>query len=193
MSCCTSSVSAECSPGNLCLGWGCPASVVCALLVDRLCVGCGRLAFVVGVRWMCGRCGANMVWVGVFSLCGCEMISGLLPRIYPHNFVNCISLKFSCTLSIESLSLFPLSSFRCLAVLSRYFGTYVTHFSSVKFLSFSFNIFVFGIIFGNSPFSFIVSPKIIMSERCFFFFFLPGLHKFSCDKSCFNKICTLIM
>ena len=28
-------------------------------------------------------CGAYMVWVGAFSLCGCEMISGLLPRICP--------------------------------------------------------------------------------------------------------------
>ena len=48
MSCCTSPFSAGCSRGNLCLGWRCPASVVHALLVGRLCVGCGRLAFVVG-------------------------------------------------------------------------------------------------------------------------------------------------
>ena len=97
MSCCP--LSAGCSPGNLCLGWGCPASVVGALLVGRLCVGCGRLAFVVGLWWGSVDMwpyGACMVWVGVFSLslCGCEMISGLLPRIYPYNFVNCISLKF---------------------------------------------------------------------------------------------------
>ena len=38
MSCCTSPLLAGCSPGNLCLGWGCPASVVQALLVGRLCV-----------------------------------------------------------------------------------------------------------------------------------------------------------
>ena len=85
-----------------------------------------------GVRGMCGRCGAYTVSVGVFSLCGCEMISGLLPRIYPHNFVNSISLKFLCTLSIEPLSLFSLSSFLCLD--QGIFENYATHFSLVKFL-----------------------------------------------------------
>ena len=93
---------------------------LCALSVGGLCVGCGRLPFVVGLwwvcsRWMFGRCAAYMVWVGVFSLCGCDMMSGLLPRIYPYNFVSCISLKFLCTLSIESLSFFPIfiSLFGC--------------------------------------------------------------------------------
>ena len=39
------------------LGGECPASVVCALLVDGLCVGCGGLAFVVGLWW-----GSADVW-----------------------------------------------------------------------------------------------------------------------------------
>ena len=51
MSCCTCPLSAGCSSGNLCLGWGSPAFVRCALLVGGLCVGCGRLAFVVGLWW----------------------------------------------------------------------------------------------------------------------------------------------
>ena len=68
-----------------------------ALLVGGLCGGCGRLTFVVGLWWDSvdvWPCGAYMVWTGVFSLCGCEMISDLLPQIYLHNFVNCIFLKF---------------------------------------------------------------------------------------------------
>ena len=57
MFCCTCPFTAGSSPGNSCLGWGCPASVVCALLVGRLCVGCGGLAFVVGLWW-----GSTDVW-----------------------------------------------------------------------------------------------------------------------------------
>ena len=93
MSCCT--LSTGCSPDNLFLG--CPASVVHALLLGRLCGGCGLLTFVVGLWWDSvdvWQSGAYIVWVGVFSLCGCEMICGLLPQIYLHNFVNCIFLKF---------------------------------------------------------------------------------------------------
>ena len=67
-----------------------------------------------GVPRMCGRWGANMVWVGFFSLRGCDMMSGLPFRIYPYNFVSCISPKILRTLSIEPL-FFPLL---CLAVLS---------------------------------------------------------------------------
>ena len=61
---------------------------------------------------MCGQCGAYMVWVGVFSLCGCDMMSGLSLRIYPYNFVSCISLKILRTLSIEPL-FFPSSLLGC--------------------------------------------------------------------------------
>ena len=115
MSCCTCPLTAGCSPGNFCLGWGCPASVVCALLVGRLCVGCGGLAFVVGLWW-----GSADVWplwclcgVGRFSsLCGCDMMSGLPLRIYPYNFVSCISRKILRTLSIEPL-FFPSSLLGC--------------------------------------------------------------------------------
>ena len=95
MFCCT--LLTGCSPDNLCLGWGCPASVVRALLVGGLCGGCGPLTFVVSLWWDLvdvWPCGPYRVWVGVFSRCGCEMISGLLPQIYLHNFVNCIFLKF---------------------------------------------------------------------------------------------------
>ena len=120
MSCCTCPLTAGCSPGNFCLGWGCPASVVCALLVGGLCVGYGGLAFVVGLWWGSADVwpvwclyGAYMVWVGFFSLCGCDMMSGLPLRIYPYIFVSCISLKILRTLSIE-----PLFFLLCLAVLS---------------------------------------------------------------------------
>ena len=44
-------------------------SVICTLLVGELCVACGRLASVVGLWWTRDRCGAHIVWVGVFSLC----------------------------------------------------------------------------------------------------------------------------
>ena len=83
MSCCT--LSTGCSPGNICLRWGCPASVVRALLVGGLCRGCGCLASEVGLWWHSvdvWPCGAYLVWVGVLSLRGCEMISELLPQIY---------------------------------------------------------------------------------------------------------------
>ena len=53
-----------------------------------------------------------MVWVGVFSLCGCDMMSGLPLRIYPYNFVSCIYLKILRTLSIELL-FFPSSLLGC--------------------------------------------------------------------------------
>ena len=38
-----------------------------------------------GAWWMCNWCGVHIVWVGVLSLSLCrgDMISGLLPRIYP--------------------------------------------------------------------------------------------------------------
>ena len=55
-------------------------------------MGCGCLAFVVALRsgsmdaWLVG---VYMVWVGIFSLCGCGMMSGLLPRIYSYNSVSC--------------------------------------------------------------------------------------------------------
>ena len=39
------------SPGDFCLGVGCPVSVICAFLVGGLCVACGRLASVVGLWW----------------------------------------------------------------------------------------------------------------------------------------------
>ena len=73
-------------------------------------MGYGQLAFMVGLWWGLvdvWPCGAYMVRVGVFSLCGCQMMSGLLPRIHLFNFVSCISLKFSCSLLIEPLTLFP--------------------------------------------------------------------------------------
>ena len=61
MYCCT--LSTGCSPDNLCCcGWGCPASVVCALLVGGLCGGRPLVGF--------GRCVAMwclMVWVSVSS------------------------------------------------------------------------------------------------------------------------------
>ena len=61
---------------------------------------CGRL-LVTFVRCVSG---VVPIWYGlVFFLCGCDMMSGLLPRIYPYNFVSCISLKRLCTLSIETL------------------------------------------------------------------------------------------
>ena len=65
-----------------------------------------------GVPRMCGQCGAYMVWVGFFSLCGCDMMSGLPLRIYPYNVVSCISLKILRTLSIEPL-FFPSSLLGC--------------------------------------------------------------------------------
>ena len=49
VACCA--LSTGCSPDNLCLGRGCPASVVRALLVGGLCGGCGPLTFVVGLWW----------------------------------------------------------------------------------------------------------------------------------------------
>ena len=60
MSCCTSPPLAGCSSGNLWLEWGCPASVVHALLVGRLCVSCGCLVFVVGFWW--GSADVWLVW-----------------------------------------------------------------------------------------------------------------------------------
>ena len=82
-----------------CLPWVgmsciCSGRIVCGLWPPSF---CGRP--LVGF----GRCVASVmpIWCGlVFSLCGCEMISGLLPRIYTQNFVNCVSLKCLCTLSI---------------------------------------------------------------------------------------------
>ena len=116
---CTCRLSDGCSPWNLCLEWECPA--LCDLLVRGLCVGCGRLAFVVSLLVGFGGCMASVmpIWRGlVFSLSGgCDMMYGLLPQIYPYNFVSYISLKILCTLSVEPLHFF-LSSFLCLAVLS---------------------------------------------------------------------------
>ena len=96
MSCCTSPLSTGCSPGNRCLGWKCPTSVVRAILVGGLCVGCRRLAFVVSLWWGSvdvWQCGAYAVWVGILSL---QMSNDIwaAPKDIPHNFVNCISLKF---------------------------------------------------------------------------------------------------
>ena len=92
------------------------------------------------------------------------MMSGLPLRIYPYNFVSCISLKILRTLSIEPL-LFPSSllgcSFRVI------FGCYVTNFSVVKFFSFSFDIFC-------SPFSSLTLLKLLrllQFESLFSFFF----------------------
>ena len=91
MSCQTSPPLARCAPGNLCLGWECPASVVCAFLVGSLCGGCGCLAFVVGLRWGSVDVwpgGAYIRWVGVSFPCQCEMTFGLPSRITPHNFLK---------------------------------------------------------------------------------------------------------
>ena len=48
---------------------------LCFLFGERvvygLCLASG------GVPWMGSQCSAHMVWVGVFSLCGCDMMSGL--------------------------------------------------------------------------------------------------------------------
>ena len=51
MSCCTCPPTAGCPPWEFMPWVGCPASVVRALLVGGLCVGCGGLAFVVGLWW----------------------------------------------------------------------------------------------------------------------------------------------
>ena len=91
MSCCTCPLSAGCSlgisaldgdvlhPSYVLFWWAYSLWVVVPWLLWS--------AFG-GVRCMCGLGGAYMVWVGVFSLCGCDMMSGLLPRIYPCNFVS---------------------------------------------------------------------------------------------------------
>ena len=181
MSCCTCPLTAGCSPGNSCLGWdvlhpscvlfwwaGCVWVVVAWLLWSAS----------GGVPWMCGQCGAHMVWVGVFSLCGCDMMSELPFRIYPYNFVSCISLKILRTLLIEAL-FFPSSFLGCSFM--RIFGCYVTNFSEVKFLSFSFDIFC-------PPFSSLVLLKLLrLLQLESLFLFLSGLHKFSSDKILFQQ------
>ena len=149
MFCCT--LSTGCSPDNLCLGWGCPTSIVRAPLVDGLCGGCGPLTFVVGLWWdpvNVWPCGAYRVWVDVFSLCGCEMISRLLPQMYLHFNVLFQLNLFTVPFPLILISL-PGCSFKV------FLGTMSLFF----FWSFSFNIFGFGIIFGSLPFSFLVSPK----------------------------------
>ena len=103
-----------------------------------------------------------MMWVGVLSLCGCETISGLFPRIYP-TILLIVSLQNLYALFELNHCIFsPCPHFFAWLSCQCIFGNYVNHFSLVKLLSFSFNIFVFGIIFGSSPFSFLVSPKIVM-------------------------------
>ena len=103
------------------------------------------------------RLGVPLCGLAFSFLCGCHMMFGLLPRIYHHNFVSYISLKFICFnwTFVSYLHFFAWLFFQGI------FVYYATNFSLVKFLSFSFGIFRFDIIFGSSSFSFLVSPKII--------------------------------
>ena len=120
-------------PGDLCLGWVCLASVVCALLVGGLWSPsfCGRP--LVGL----GGCVTGVVFIScglVFSLslCGGDMMSGLLPRINPCDSVSCVYQNFLCTLSIEPLSCFPYLPFFVWLFFQGIFVYYVIYFSVVK-------------------------------------------------------------
>ena len=111
--------------------------------------------------------GCHLYGVGrCFSLCGCDMMSGLPLRIYPYNFVSCVSPKILRTLSTEPL----FSLFFAWLFFQGIFGCYVTYFSVVKFHSFLFDIFV-------SLFSSLVLLKLsrlLQFESLFSFFFFPA-------------------
>ena len=181
MSCCTCPLTAGCSPGNSCLGWdvlrpscvlfwwaGCVWVVVAWLLWSAS----------GGVPWMCGQCGAHMVWVGVFSLCGCDMMSELPFRIYSYNFVSCISLTILRTLLIEAL-FFPSSFLGC--SFRGFSGAMSLIFLK---LSFSHSLLIFFVrllaVLFYSDYYVCYSLKV-------FFLFFAGLHKFSCDKILFQQ------
>ena len=133
---------------------------------------------------MCGQCGTHMVWVGVFCLCGCDMMSELPFRIYPYNFVSCISLKILRTLLIEAL-FFPSSFLGC-----SFRGSSGAMSLIFLRLSFSHSLSIFfvrllAVLFYSNYY-------VCYSLKAFFLFY-PACTSFHVIKSYFNKICTLIM
>ena len=130
------------------------------------------------------------------------MISGLLPQTYLHNFVNCIFLKFYCTLSIEPLSLLPYPHFFAWLFFQGIFRNYVTHFLWSRFFHFLSILLILVLFLAVCLLAFLSDPKILhlLRLKAFIAFvtfeslfsLFTSLHKFLRDKSYFNKICTLI-